>query len=96
MSGIEFTPFLYALPIAVAMFSANDRHVQTTLLGLELGPSRALQQQDHTTRRNIFQQWTEVDQQQGQRPTGVNQDDESSLEPSMEVPIDGMPFSQEE
>jgi hypothetical protein len=96
MSGIEFTPFLYALPIAVAMFSTNDRHVHTTLLGLELGPSRALQQQDRTTRRNIFQQWTEVDQQQGQRPTRVKHDDESSLEASMEVTIGGMPFPQEE
>jgi hypothetical protein len=96
MSGIEFSPLFYALPLAVAMFSAKDRHhVQTTLLGLELGPSRALQQQeqeDHTTRRAIFQQWTEVDQQQGQeRPMRVNHDDEAYLEPSMEVTIDDEP-----
>jgi hypothetical protein len=91
MSGIEFSPLFYALPLAVAMFSAKDRHhVQTTLLGLELGPSRSLQQQEqqgHTTRRTIFQQWTEVDQQQGQRTMRVNHDDEASLEPSMEVTI---------
>jgi hypothetical protein len=91
MSGIEFTPLFYALPLAVAMFSKKDRYTQTTLLGLKLGPSRSLQQQeqqDHTTRRSIFQQWAEVDQQPGKRPMRVNHDDEISLEPSTEVTID--------
>lgn len=80
MSGIEFYPIVYALPLAVSAMAANNRVVRT-LEGHEsfLPPWIGAGQEQGKRRKTVAS-------------SRVTCFEEFCPEPSMEVSINGMPF----